>query len=252
MCQASYKGKARFSHRTTANPNFPIRSHTYCTICDKSLTGSSSTGRKGKNHPYYHHQKQGCVNAKFIPKTILEQLFVEYLNEITPDTQYEKTFKAVMVDIWKENYKKHDEESRRVRVELEKLEAERLKVFDLRKEEVFNDDEFLEQKNLINGRIYEKRKYLQENHVEEFNMEQSLDYCFKFVRNTSEAWLRLGKKNFSLQQRFQKQVFPKKLTFDGKKFGTTELSRVYKLNQDYKGKTSNLVLPTGFEPVFLE
>ncbi len=248
-CQAGYKGKARFTYRITANPNFPLRSHAACGVCNTFLTGSFSTGRKNKKYPYYHHHKQGCSKAMSIPKETFEQLFVEYLNEITPKIRYEKTFKAVMLDIWKTNYKKHDEENQRIQKELERLESERQKVFDLRQANVYNDFEFLEQKELINQRIYEKRRLAQDNHVAEFNMDQALNYCFNFIRSTAETWLRLGKQNFQLQQRFQKQVFPKKIIFAGEKFGTAEMSLVYKLNQESDGKKSNLAAPTGFEPV---
>jgi hypothetical protein len=50
--------------------------------------------------------------------------------------------------------------------------------------------------------------------------------------------------------RFQKQVFPEKVTFDGKKFGTTKLSLVYKLNQQNADKKSSLVTLPGIEPGF--
>src|SRR3989344_1800649 len=250
QCQERYKGKARFTHRITANPDFPLRNHAACDACNTSLTGSFSTGRKGKKYGYYHHHKQGCPRATFIPKATLEQLFVEYLAEITPGVRYEKSFKAVVLDIWKTNYQKHDEVNQRIRKQLEQLEAERQKVFDLRRSDVYTDEEFLEQKNLINERISEKHRLISENRVEEFNMEQALDHCFRFVRSTAKTWLRLGIQSFPLQQRFQKNVFPGKIGFAGEKFGTAKLSLVYSLNQEYGGKKSHLVAPTGFEPVF--
>lgn len=40
------------------------------------------------------------------------------------------------------------------------------------------------------------------------------------------------------------------LCFDGEKLGTAELSIIFKLNQEYGGKKSNLVAPRGIEPRF--
>lgn len=248
-CQKGYKDK-RASNRISANPDFPLRNHTVCAECNTALTGSFSTGRKGKKYPYYHHSKQECPRASFIPKMTFEQTFKEYLQDITPGIRYEKAFKAIILDIWKTNYKKCGEQNRKIEKELKCLEEERLKVFDLHKSNVYNDEEFLEQKDRVNQRIYEKRMLLQEQHVEEFDMEQALSHCFQFVRNTVETWIRLGKEDFQLQQRFQRNIFPKKLHFDGEKFGTADLSLIYKLNKDSKGKKSNLVAPRGIEPRF--
>ena len=82
---------------------------TVCEECGGCMTGSESRGRS-KKYPFYHHQKQNCIKARFIPKEIFEQLFVEYLESITPNARFEKIFKAVVIDIWKNNYRKLDEE----------------------------------------------------------------------------------------------------------------------------------------------
>jgi len=41
--------------------------------------------------------------------------------------------------------------------------------------------------------------------------------------------------------RFQKQIFPEKITFDGGKFGTDNLSLIYKMNQQTGADKSKLV-----------
>ena len=79
-------------------------------------------------------------------------------------------------------------------------------------------------------------------------MEEALNYCFDFVRETSKTWLRLKKKNYGRLIRFQNQVFPQKINFNGEKFGTTDLSLIYKLNLENGANKSNLVRDEGFEP----
>ena len=78
---------------------------------------------------------------------------------------------------------------------------------------------------------------------------QALDYCFQFVRNTAFTWLRL-KAKYDIRLRFQKMVFEKNINFDGEKFGTADLSLVYRYNRECGGKKSNLVAPRGIEPLF--
>lgn len=247
-CQEKYKGKSRFTKRASSNYDFPLKK-TGCSVCQTSITGSYSKGRNGTKYPYYHHQKQGCINDKFIPKETFEQLFCEYLDDITPSIRYENAFKAVVIDIWKSNYKKFDEQNGQIRKELDRLEQERQKVFELHRTGTYSDNEFNEQKNLVNQKIYERRQLMDENHIEEFDMEEALNYCFQFVRNTVNTWRRLG---YDSKLRFQNNIFPEKISFDGKKFGTAKLSRIYALNQEYNGKKSHLVTPSGFEPEFQE
>lgn len=105
-------------------------------------------------------------------------------------------------------------------------------------------------KAFINKKIYQKRQLLQDNHLEEFDMEEALSHCFSFVRETSKNWLRLKETNYPRLVQFQKQIFPEKITFDGKKFGTTELSLVYKMNQENGADKSQLVTLRGIEPRF--
>jgi site-specific DNA recombinase len=183
------KDKAHAGPHRSANPVFPLR-RTVCLACLGSITGSYSHGNGG-SYPYYHHHKQNCTYAKFIPKATFEQFFVEYLHKISPDAKYEKLFRAIMLDIWQSNYKKFDNLNGKVRKEIEKLELERQEVFNLHRRGVYDDDELLEQKNIVNQKLREKTQLLMDNRIEEFNMDEALEHCFGFVRDTAKTWLRL-------------------------------------------------------------
>ena len=246
-CQKNYKKTYIKTNRSIQNPNFLLSRLCICPECQTSLTGSTPTSR-GVGYSYYHHHKQSCPKAKFIPKESFEQLFVEYLDELTPSNKYEKMFKAIVVDIWQTNYKKLDENNSRIRTEIDKIENDRQKIFDLHRIGKYSDDEFLEQKEIINKKMYAKRQLLQDNHIEEFDMEEALNYCFKFVRETSKNWVRFKKNNYSHAIRFQKQIFPEKITFDGKKFGNTKLALVYKINEQTGANKSQMVTLPGIEP----
>lgn len=246
QCQKGYRKTYTKMNRSVSNPNFTLRRACICTECQTSLTGSTPTSR-GVGYSYYHHHKQDCPKARFIPKETFEQLFVEYLNDLTPNNKYEKIFKAIVMDIWQTNYKKLDENNAKVRAEIEKLEQERQKVFDLHRTGKYSDEEFLEQKEITNNKMYAKRQLLQDNHIEEFNMEEALNYCFSFVRETAKTWIRFKKTNYNHAMRFQKQIFPEKITFDGKKFGNTKLSLVYKMNEENGANKSQLVTPQRIE-----
>ncbi len=51
--------------------------------------------------------------------------------------------------------------------------------------------------------------------------------------------------------RFQKFLFPQGIPYiRGSGFGTAELGRIFELNQKFDADKSQLVAPTGFEPVY--
>lgn len=251
-CQNRKRLKSGFSHasnRSKVNPDFPLRKFVVCALCGGCLTGSSSTGRKGVKYPYYHHHKQDCEMAASIPKETLEQQFAEYLDEISPKIKYENAFREVVLDTWKSNYKKFDAENHRIRKEIGSLESERQKVFDLHRIGTYTERDFIEQKARVNSLINEKKLLLEEKRIEEFNMDEALQFCFNAIRHSALTWKGLRRAP-ELRDRFQNQVLPGKVTFDGKKFGTTKKSLICELENQSGDEASQLVTLSGFEPEF--
>ena len=247
-CQPNQHKKIAITKRDAQNPKFPLKKHTVCTQCYTSLTGSSSTGRSGKKYPYYHHHKQNCELAVSHSKADVEKKFLEYLEKISPThKQYEALFKRIVLDVWQTNYKRLDAENERIRREIGSLESDRQKVFDAHRNAVYNDTEFLDQKNYLNARIREKKLMLEEKQIEEFNMENALSFCFEMVRDSALTWTNL-EKHPEFRARFQKLIFPENIEFDGEKFGTNKLGLVYRLKETYDADSSNLVIPRGIEP----
>ncbi len=202
---------------------------------------------KKKYAYYHHHTTQKCQSSKSIPKEHFEQLFVEFLNEITPSPEYEKVFKAIVIDIWKSNCKNFNNQNQELRKEIENLEARKQRVFELHQSDTYTDNEFLVQKNILSKKIAEKESLIHESRTEEFNMEEALEYCFGFVRNTAKTWLDLEKEP-EKRLRFQKLIFEENIEFSGEKFGTTKLTPIYSVYQEYLRDPSTMVTLRGIEP----
>ena len=245
------RGASRFhsGKRLASNAKYPLRRFAACTECGKTLTGSASTGRHGKKYPYYHHHVPGCTLAKSFAKETLEQNFAEYLESLNTTKNFEKVFKAIVVEVWQSNYKRLDSDNARIRKEVAVLETERQRIFDMHRAGKYSDEEFLEQKNLVLDKIRQKKSQLGEKEIEEFDMEESLGYCFQFVRASARTWLELEDLP-EYRLRFQNQAFPGKVTFDGKEFGTKKMAMVYKLNKENGPKKDTLVTLRGIEPRF--
>lgn len=239
-CQKDNMNSAHASPRSANNPLFPLRKIIVCEECGKSFTGSTSVNRHGNKYPYYHHQHAGCDKSKSIPKETFEQLFVEYLDDISPSVKYEKLFKAVVLDIWKNNYKQIDEENAKIRREITFLEAERQKVFDFHRAGKYTDDDLMEQKKIVNDKITQKHALIQEKREEEFEMEEMLEYCFSYVRTTAKSWIRA---DYAKKLRLQKLIFAGSVKYNDEKFRTPDLRLMYTINRHWCADKSSLVAP---------
>ena len=83
--------------------------------------------------------------------------------------------------------------------------------------------------------------------LEEENMDEVLEYVFGFVRETSKSWLDMNK-DPEKRLRFQNFIFEENIEFSGESFGTTKLSPIYSIYQQYLEDPSNLVTLRGIEP----
>lgn len=238
-CQSAGR-KHRSSSRVQKNPEFPLRKLAVCKFCLSPLTGSHSTGRHGKRYAYYHHHKQNCDYAKFIPKENFEQKFVEFLNEINPSLEYENAFKAIFLDIWKNNNKRIGDHNRRIKAEIEKLDKKKSRVYDLYEEGIYSKEEFTQQRRKVMQQILNKETEVFDTRQEEVNMDDVLEYVFSFVRETSKTWLKL-QEDPEKRLRFQNFIFEDNLEFSEEGFGNAKLSPIYSIYQQYLADPSNLV-----------
>src|SRR3984957_4374466 len=237
-CQRTGKKNINPPH-LTKNPDFPLRRLVVCEFCLKPLTGSYSRGRKGIKYPYYHHHEQHCDYAKFIPKKLFENVFIDYLREINPSPAYEKAFKTILLDKFMENDKKFDEHNDHVQKEIRELEQRRQRIYELLEFGTYTSDEFMVQKDIINKKIGQMRSFLHEKNMGELDIDEALEHSFTFIRETPETWRNLEKMP-EKRLRFQSLVFEKNLPFSGEKFGTAELTPIYRIYREYERDSSTL------------
>lgn len=246
-CQPGYKTESRRRPQNAKNPLFPLRSAVFCSYCKQPLTGSTSTGNLQKKYSYYHHHKQkSCPKAINITKLNFEKIFVEHLDEIKPREEYLLLFKGVIMDIWKSNYVCFNEENDKLRLEIKELTKRMTSVFDCYERGIYSDTEFLERKNRVSREITERESRIQENRIEEFDMDEALEYCFNFIRKASTTWISIKDKP-DLVNSFQKLIFKEKIPFEDNRFGNCELASIYKLEKEFDEDKSSLVIPRRVE-----
>lgn len=239
-CQPGYKTASRRRPHYAKNPDFPLRSVIMCSECKNPITGSTSTGNKQRKYSYYHHHRQTCPKAQFVTKEDFEKLFVKHLNKIVPNEEYLKLFKAVIMDIWKNNYVAFNEENNKLRIEVKEIEKRIEAIFDHYERGIYSGVEFLQRKNNLNMEKARKEALIQENRMEEFDMDEALEYCFNFIRNASTIWQEI-KNEPELVNSFQKLIFKEKIPFEGDGFGNSKLASIYELEKELGEENSSLV-----------
>ena len=93
--------RARAPARADINQDFALRGAVACADCTHPMTGSWSTSKTGKKHPYYMCFKKGCVSyRKSIRRDQLEGDFAALLQNIRPAKKMVELMRTMFVDLW--------------------------------------------------------------------------------------------------------------------------------------------------------
>jgi DNA invertase Pin-like site-specific DNA recombinase len=231
--------------RSLNNPTFPLRGFITCAACQKSLTGSASRGSKGARYPYYHHYNRTCLEAKFIPKDVLEAAFLDYLDSYAIRPAAAARLRDAIKAEWTATVGRAEQHNAVVRKEITILEGERQRVFDLHRSGTYSNDDFLEQKRRIEERIRQKNLSLLDRDEIQFELDDALDACFSFLSKPAEFWVQL-RSGFARQLRFQRLMFREGLTYEKGRLRTHSFSLVYRLKEEFQSGGGRL------EPVLTE
>ncbi len=231
------KGRKSLEYKRD-NENFPLRRFIVDPITGKKLTGSFTKGR----YPYYRFGMKGS-NYK---KDAFTSSYKAYMDKHALSEELVDRLKKFV----REEFGKQTQGERN---ELERIEA-RLK-------EISNQETLLVQKNLkgvINDEMLAKQLAFLESERSEIDISkcriksgsvdvgEAIAFCEEYLATPSQVWERAGVSSKLKLQWFQ---FPKGITFDGEKFGTPEISLVFKAKEAFQPLHSTMVDPTGFEPV---
>jgi DNA invertase Pin-like site-specific DNA recombinase len=228
--------------RIRYNPAFPLR-RVVCTTCGGRLTGSFCRSRSGRRYPYYHHQKQGCDRATFVPKAHLESVFVSYLESVATKAGFEKLFARLVSDKWREIMRDSQHERGRIEREMESLRGERQRIFEFHRSGQYTDEEFREQREVVARRLLERQAALDRVDVSDFSLDAALRDCLRLTRETALLW---QQSTPGWRLRFQSLVFVGgEMRFDGIDFSNSPLTSIYQLNREFCTSPSTWVHHVG-------
>ena len=244
--QRKFGGKVGVT-RSRNNPKFPLRRIVLCDECHTPLTGSTSQG-KYRKFDYYHCYNKICpIRGKSIGKADLESGFLDILGRITPADEFMKYFEEVILDHWQTQANTLAKDGSIYQKELLVLEERRANIFEMRENGSYTVEQFKERMADVESRIAIAKLSLSETNIDRYDIEAGMSYAKLSIKDLVKQWLDL---DLPLRVKFQKLVFPTGITYNRKSgFGTPQLGRIFKLNQQFATRDSYVVDPTGIEPV---
>ncbi|OGH15978.1 MAG: hypothetical protein A3C97_02025, partial [Candidatus Levybacteria bacterium RIFCSPHIGHO2_02_FULL_37_11] len=103
---------------------FPLRPHVLCTACNKPMTASYCTGRKGIRYPHYFCRNKGCIyNWKTTGKVKFESKFEELLGRVKPPADIIDLTKDVLKEQWNIRLEEYTERRAKIMSEVSEADA---------------------------------------------------------------------------------------------------------------------------------
>ena len=250
LIQMRLREKSRAPARKDIREDFPLRGFLLCTHCQKPITASWSTGRKGKKYPYYKCPNSKCVAyKKNIKKAFIEEQFKKLLKESEPKPRIVNLNRAIALDIWKKKMTFKESHTKGIEQTIGRLEGEMQNLLN-RIAKVNNEtvirkyEERIEELEKERVQLSAKLKRAEDKN---YNFGTALNLVMEFIKNPLSQW---EKEDLKTRRIILKLIFAKKMTYERDLgFGTADFSLPYQLICTSSEERTGLVHAKGFEPL---
>jgi site-specific DNA recombinase len=245
--QALLEGKRpTLAARLRNNPDFPLRNFVHCGQCGRPLTGSWSKGRK-KRYAYYRCQNETC-GAVQVRREEMERLFVEFLSQLKPKSNYLRLFSEIILDVWKQKQAQATSARQAAQQRLSKLVLRKQRLVEaFVYERVIDQRTYQEQLDRLNEEIALAEIEERDARIDEMDVDTALGFAEFVLSNAPRLWVELP---LEQKQRLQQTLFPRGVQFKNGFYGTAETSMIFFDLGGKEVKRKDLVALTGIEPVF--
>lgn len=227
---------------------YPLKHTLLCTKCGKPIRASAPRTGSGKKSPRYHCCERGHSS---IGISDMHEMFIDYLNEITPTEGTVKLFKEIVKRTAAKKLGETNKELARIREDISSIDSKLNSALEALLEGKIDASE----KTRYSDALMEKRSQLEQQIVELEKVqrinETTITYVCNFITKPAKLW---RDADLETRQAFQKTMFPKGLHFDivERKFGTEDLSPMYSVicnkKESFSDSDSSMVGPVGIEP----
>ncbi len=230
--------------RSRVNGDFPLRVFARCEACGKGLTGSFSTSRSKKRHPYYFCRTSGCRAVTF-QRDILHHEFHQLLYSLVPDRNFMLLFREVVIDAWKQKHAHQQERLSRAEKQIAELETQSQKLLDLLLRGTVDEKTYQMGMERVGTGLEEARNQTSESLLSLDQLEHLVDFAEWMLERAAGIWNSASPAN---RKRLQEALFPNGLTVSEDGFGTAQHPLFFMPIQEIPIEESSLASPGGFEP----
>lgn len=224
----------------TDNPDFPLRRFAV-NMNNEKLTGSWSKGNGGR----YAFYRFGNFRP-YYQKAPFEKDFMDFMDTFALDSQNMEKLKRAIRKNWTKRQEGGKQDSQRLRDQIKELTDRQGLLVSKNLSGVINDVIAKQQLDLLDNEILDAQVSLSAFEEKEVDVEEALAFSEAFLRTPSKIWV---KSEFPTQLKLQWFQFPQGIVFDGEKFGTKEISFVFKEKDTFSVSLSTGVDPSGLEPL---
>lgn len=212
------KYKPQFRTITEIDKALPLRGFLVCPKCGKTLTGSGSKGRGGKNTYFYYHCTRYC-NVRHKAKEV-NALFENLLSEMNIEEDQKAVYKSILAERFSDRY----EDKKTIIASLHREKDNLYKRLEMAEDSFFDKQidapTFNSMKTRIDSRLAEIKMELQEvKHKERF-FDKHLKEGISFLQGVDTIY---RKGDTEIKRKIIQALFCDKLVYHGRYFSTPAL-----------------------------
>ena len=218
--QLILKGKytPQFRTMTEIDEALPLRGFLMCPECGKTLTGSGSKGRAGRNTYFYYHCTRYC-NVRHKARDV-NALFEELLSEMSIEEDQQSVYKSILAERFSEQYEDKQTSISSLHREQDNLYKRLEMAEDSFFEQKIDAPTFNSMKARIDGRLAEIKMELKEIQHKERYFEKHLNEGIGFLKGIDTTY---REASTEIKRKIIKTLFCEKLVYHGRYFSTPNL-----------------------------
>ena len=220
---------------------YPLRKLLICSKCGTLIRSSAPRSSAGKRYPRYHCTTKGHSS---IPIEKMHELFVEFLEEITPSEGTIKLFREIVKRTAAKKLGDTPRELANCREAVSDIDKKLIEAVDAMLEGKISIDDKNRYSEALELKRQDLRREIDKLERNQGLNEATIDYVCNFMTKLAKLW---KDADLETRQAFQKMLFPNGLHFDiqDKIFGTQDLSPLFSVINNNKeplsGSNSGMV-----------
>ena len=221
------------------NEDFPLRRFVF-NLEGKKLTGSWCQGRN-KKYPFYRFAQKGSNYQR----DDFEEQFMKEMDKYSFNSEKINKLKSLLKEKLIKATDTERKDMNKIQARIQELISKQNILIQKNIDGIINDTLLKQQLEIIDKELGESQSALIVSEDNQYNPIELLEFVEEYLKKPSAVW-----KEAKLDKKVKLQwfQFPSGLTFDGEKFGTTEIASLYKTKETFRSLQSTRVDPTGLEP----